>query len=134
MSRSALGRGLGSLFAENEARAVPVPGSGVGRLMKPRLAPADVEPTSVAPLPLARQVIPAGPVVLAATVSNNRAGRGLRAGLWLADVTVVGLGFWLGGLSPLAGSVSGGVAGSVLVLVGAFLGLLAAGVLANRVR
>jgi hypothetical protein len=58
----------------------------------------------------------------------------LRAGLWLADVTVVGLGFWLGGLSPLAGSVSGGVAGSVLVLVGAFLGLLAAGVLANRVR
>jgi hypothetical protein len=52
MSRSALGRGLGSLLAENGTRGVPMPGPGVGRLLKPEAVNA---PERVSTPPSARR-------------------------------------------------------------------------------
>ncbi len=127
MSRSALGRGLGSLLAENGTRGVPVPGPGVGRLMQPAVG----SPAVPAPAPRAA-AIPATPAAVPMSARRESDGRmrgdfaGIRPALWLADAALVGIGFWLGAFSPLAGQAIALVAAGLLLAIGALLGVLAA--------
>lgn len=123
MSRSALGRGLGSLLAENGTRGVPMPGPGVGRLLKPEAvtAPERVStPPSVA-APVAKPEVSCLAMAAAPALSV-----GVRRSLWAADIALVGVGFWLGAMSPLAGQTIALVAAGVLLAIGALLGVLAA--------
>lgn len=117
MSRSALGRGLGSLLAENGTRGVPMPGPGVGRLMQPGAAPAPPQ-TSATSSVLATDTV--------AKSAVRTWSVGFRRVLWVADLALVGVGFWLGAFSPLAGQGIALVAAGVLLAVGALLGVLAA--------
>lgn len=121
MSRSALGRGLGSLLAENGTRGVPMPGPGVGRLLKPEAtsAPERVSTPLSVTKPEVRGVATTPATAPAWSV-------GVRRSLWAADVALVGVGFWLGAMSPLAGQTIAMVAAGVLLAIGALLGVLAA--------
>ncbi len=118
MSRSALGRGLGSLLSEREGRGVPGSASGVGRLLRPELAWTGVKGESgeEATQPSASSPVGVGP--------NLRGW--MRWALGVADLVLVGLGFWLGVISPLAGEVTALAAAGVMVGIGALLGGLAA--------
>ena len=123
MSRSALGRGLGSLLAENGTRGVPMPGPGVGRLLKPESTSAPERVST--PASVAAPVTP--PEVRGVAMAAAPAWSvGVRRSLWAADAALVGVGFWLGAASPLAGQTIALVAAGVLLAIGALLGVLAA--------
>lgn len=117
MSRSALGRGLGSLLSEREGRGVPVSASGVGRLRRPESAWTGVKGQSGEDATRPSASSPGG------VRPNLR--RWIRWVLGVADLVLVGLGFWLGLISPLAGEVTALAAAGVMVGIGALLGGLA---------
>lgn len=112
------------MLAENGTRGVPMPGPGVGRLMKPEAA-VSPERASTQPAVTASAAAPEMRGVVPAAVSGWSVG--VRRSLWAADVALVGVGFWLGAVSPLAGQTIAMVAAGVLLAVGALLGVLAAG-------
>ena len=107
------------MLAENGNRGVPMPGPGVGRLMKPEAA-VSPERASVPP------AVAAPEVKGVATAAAPAWSVGVRRSLWAADVALVGVGFWLGAMSPLAGQTIALVAAGVLLAIGALLGVLAA--------
>jgi hypothetical protein len=101
------------LLAENGTRGVPMPGPGVGRLLKPEAVTAPERVST--------------PTSVAAPVAKPEAWSvGVRRSFWAADVALVGVGFWLGAMSPLAGQAIALVAAGVLLAIGALLGVLAA--------
>jgi hypothetical protein len=112
------------LLAENGTRGVPMPGPGVGRLLRPEAAPT---PERVSAPPAVATPVTAPEVRDGATSAALTWSVGVRRSLWAADVALVGVGFWLGAVSPLAGQTIAMVAAGVLLAVGALLGVLAAG-------
>ena len=120
MSRSALGKGLGSLLAENAGQGIPMPGPGVGRLLKgePRVEPPSPE---VSLLRVERSEVDVPP----ASVPAWNPARDIRWCLGVADFALVFVAIWLGALSPAAGSPIGIAAAAILLAVGSFLGVLA---------
>jgi hypothetical protein len=111
------------LLAENGTRGVPMPGPGVGRLLKPEATSAQERvstPASVA-APVTKPEVRGVATAVAPAWSV-----GVRRSLWAADVALVGVGFWLGAMSPLAGQTIAMVAAGVLLAIGALLGVLAA--------
>lgn len=111
------------MLAENGTRGVPMPGPGVVRLMKPEAA---VSPERVSALPAVATLVAESEVGGVATAVAPAWSVGVRRSLWAADVALVGVGFWLGAVSPLAGQTIAMVAAGVLLAVGALLGVLAA--------
>lgn len=53
-------------------------------------------------------------------------------GLWTADASLSVIALWLGGFSPMAGQPAALGLGSCLVVIGGFLGLVAAGAFGRR--
>jgi hypothetical protein len=111
------------LLAENGTRGVPMPGPGVGRLLKPEAAPT---PERVSTPPSVATSVTKPEVRGVAMAAAPAWSAGVRRSLWAADVALVGVGFWLGAMSPLAGQAIALVAAGVLLAIGALLGVLAA--------
>lgn len=111
------------MLAENGTRGVPMPGPGVGRLMKPEAA---VSPERVSTQPAVAAPVTPPEVRGVATAAAPAWSVGVRRSLWAADAALVGVGFWLGAMSPLAGQTIALVAAGVLLAIGALLGVLAA--------
>lgn len=118
MSRSGLGRGLGNLLSEQERRGTSTPGPGVIRLMCLTIA-AKTDP--VRPLP-----------TTPADIRRTHLASTAIHGLWIADASLSVIALWLGGFSPMAGQPAALWLGAGLVVIGGFLGLVAAGAFGRR--
>ena len=111
------------MLAENGTHGVPMPGPGVGRLLKPEAAPT---PERVSTPPSVATPVTKPEVRGVAMAAAPAWSVGIRRSFWAADVALVGVGFWLGAMSPLAGQTIALVAAGVLLAIGALLGVLAA--------
>jgi hypothetical protein len=91
-----------------------MPGPGVSRLMRLNSGEKSAVVTD-APMPMT--AVPRAPLAGAAT-----------HGLWIADVFLSIAALWLGGFSTMAGHPEALWLGGILVVIGGFLGLVAAGI------
>jgi hypothetical protein len=134
MAKHALGRGLDSLLPGTASNSSPrstlgqgVPPRGVNLLLrggKPvAIASAPIDRPGSNPLIICPEsgLTPKLESFPASSVFSLR----IRSAVALGDVILVSLAVWLGGFSPLAGTLGGGLTSTVLILIAAGAGMLA---------